>query len=121
MTVYMINKLRVPKSKLPLKTLSARNYKKSDIKSFREELMEDTFDQIKNVTSDANEMWLIWKAFFLGLLNKHAAITNIEVRSDKHPYVTSELKKLIRQHDYLRANADKTGSEYIRQAFGHLR
>ena len=35
--------------------------------------------------------------------------------------MTSELKKLIRQRDYLRAKANKTGSEYIRQAFNHLR
>ena len=66
-------------------------------------------------------MWLIWKAFFLDLLNKHAPITNIKVRNNKLPYVTSELRKLIRQRDYLRAKANKTGSEYIRQAFNHLR
>ena len=66
-------------------------------------------------------MWLIWKAFFLDLLNKHAPITNINVRNDKLPYVTSELRKLIRQRDYLRAKANKTGSEYIRQAVNHLR
>ena len=83
--------------------------------------MEVPFDQIKNVTNDANEMWLIWKAFFLDLLNKHAPITNIKVRNNKLPNVTSELRKLIRQHDCLRAKANKTGSEYIRQAFNHLR
>ena len=66
-------------------------------------------------------MWLIWKAFFLDLLNKHVPITNIKVHNDKLPYVTSELKKLITQRDYLRAEANKTGSEYIRQAFNHLR
>ena len=36
-------------------------------------------------------------------------------------HVTSELKKLIRRRDYLRAKANKTGSEYIRQAFNPLR
>ena len=120
-SVYMIKKLRVPAPKLPPRTLSVRNFKKFDLKSFRKELMEVPFDQIKNVTNDANEMWLIWKAFFLDLLNKHAPITNIKVRNNKLPYVTSELRKLIRQRDYLRAKANKTGSEYIRQAFNHLR
>ena len=66
-------------------------------------------------------MWLIWKAFFLDLLNKHAPITNIKVRNNKLPYVTSKLRKLIRPRDYLRAKTNKTGSEYIRQAFNHLR
>ena len=120
-SVYMIKKLRVPTPKLPPRTLSVRNLKKFDLKSFRKELMEVPFDQIKNVTNDVNEMWLIWKAFFLDLLNKHAPITNIKVRNNKLPYVTFELRKLIRQRDYLRAKANKTGSEYIRQAFNHLR
>ena len=37
------------------------------------------------------------------------------------PYVTTEMKKLIRLRNYLRAKANKTGSEYMRQAFNHLR
>ena len=120
-SVYMIKKLRVPIPKLPPKILSVRNFKKFNLKSFREGLMKVPFDQIENVTNDANEMWPIWKAFFLDLLNKHTRITNIEVRNDKFIYVTSDLKKLIRQRDYLRAKANKTGSEHIRQAFNHLR
>ena len=120
-SVYMIKKLRVPIPKLPPKTSLSKGFKKFDLKSFRGELMEVTFDQIKNVTNDAYETWLIWKAFFLDLLNKHAPITNIKARNNKLPYVTSELKKLIRKRDYLRAKANKTGSEYIRQAFNHLR
>ena len=119
--MYMIKKLRVPTPKLPPRTLSVRNFKKFDLKSFRKELIEVPFHQIKNVTNDANEMWLIWKAFFLDLLNKHAPITSIKVRNNKLPYVTSKLRKLIKQRDYLRAKANKTGSEYIRQAFNHLR
>ena len=35
--------------------------------------------------------------------------------------MTSELKKLIRQCDYPRAKANKTGSDYIRQAFNQQR
>ena len=55
-SVYMIKKLRVSIPKLPPKTLSVRNFRKFDLKSFREELMEVPFDQIKNVTNIANEM-----------------------------------------------------------------
>ena len=35
--------------------------------------------------------------------------------------MTSELKKFIRLRDYLRTKANKSGSEYIRQALIHLR
>ena len=43
------------------------------------------FEEIKNVAHDANEMWTLWKAFFLDLLNKHAPITNIHVKGNKIP------------------------------------
>ena len=59
--------------------------------------------------------------FFLDITNKHAAITNIQVKGSKIPYVTSELKTRRRQRDYLRAKANKTGSSMLRQAYGQVR
>ena len=67
-------------------------------------------DEIKNISRDANEMRTLWKSFFLDILNKHAPIPNIQVKGNKIPYVTSELKVMIRQRNYLRAEANKTGS-----------
>ena len=78
------------------------------------------FDQIKYVTQDANEMWLIWKSFFIDTLNKHAPVTKITVQNNRLPYVTPDLKKLLRQSDYLRGKANKTGSKYLRQAFQQM-
>ena len=79
------------------------------------------FDKIKSVSKDANEMWILWKAFFLEILNKHAPIVNIKVKGNNIPYVTSELKSMIRQRDYLRAKANKTGSCIIRQAYNQIK
>ena len=79
------------------------------------------FDEIKYISSDANEMWNLWKRSFQDILNKHAPITNIQIKGSKIPYVTSELKAMIRQRDYLRDKADKTGSKVRRQAYGQVR
>ena len=54
-------------------------------------------------------------------MNKHAPITNIQVKGSKIPHVTSELKAMIRQRDYLRAKANKTGSSVLRQAYSQVR
>ena len=54
-------------------------------------------------------------------LNKYAPITNIQVKGNKIPYVTSELKAMVRQRDYLRAEANKTGSSMLRQTYGQVR
>ena len=79
------------------------------------------FDENKNIARNANEMWTLWKAFFLVILNKHAPITNIQVKGNKIPYITSELKSIIKQKDYLRAKANKTGSCILRQAYNQVR
>ena len=63
----------------------------------------------------------MWKNLFLSALNKHAPITSMRFRDNKAPYITSELKSLIRQRAYLKAKANKTGSRYFYQAFLNIR
>ena len=59
--------------------------------------------------------------FPLSILNKHAPIKTIRVRGNNLPYVTAEVKSLMRQRDYLWRNANKTGSKYLWQAYQQLR
>ena len=66
-------------------------------------------------------MWILWTAFFLEILNKHVPIINIKVKGNNIPYVTSELKSIIRQRDYPRAKANKTGSCILRQAYDQIK
>ena len=35
------------------------------------------FDEIKNISRDANEMWTLRKSFLSDILNKHAPITYV--------------------------------------------
>ena len=79
------------------------------------------FDQIKNYTSDANEMWALRKKLFLDILNKHAPMMNFKIKGKNMPYITSDLKQMIRQRDYLKAKAVKTGSKILHQAFRQIR
>ena len=89
----MVKNMRAPKLKLPPQSLSVRNYKKFDAQAFRNDIENLRFDQIKNVSQDANEMWLIWKSFFIDTLNKHDPVTKITVQNNRLPYDTSDLKK----------------------------
>ena len=43
------------------------------------------FEKIKSISMDANEMWILWKACFLDILNKHAHIINIKVKGSNIP------------------------------------
>ena len=119
--LYLIRNTRTPKLKAPPKVITVRKYKRFDMVDFQSDLKEIPMEYIKLVLKDVNEVWLRWKAFFLDILGKHAPATKIKVKGNSLPYVTSELRALIKIRDYLRAKANKTGSECLRQAFSHAR
>ena len=67
---------------------------------------------MKEVSKDINDLWKMWKALFLPIIEKHAPMIQIRVKGNRLPYVTSELRKMIRQRDYLWVKANKQDREY---------
>ena len=100
-------------------TVETRKYRKFDSEQFRNDLQSTPFDEIKNITADPNEMWAMWKKFFLDILNKHAPLTKI--KGNNLPYIDPETRRLIRQRDYLKKKANQTGSKYVSQAFQQVK
>ena len=47
--------------------------------------------------------------------------TEFRLKANKIPYIIAQAKQMIRQRDYLRAKASKTGSNIVRQAHNHIR
>ena len=119
--IYITKNMRRPKLKFQTKTITVRNFKKFNLNAFFKELDSLPCNQIRLVSNDANKMWLTWKYLFLSALDKHALITSMRLRDNKAPCNTTELKSLIRQRDYLKAKANKTGSRYFYQAFLNIR
>ena len=66
-------------------------------------------------------MWLIWKTWYLEVLNRHAPASDMKIKGNNLPYITMEVRQMIRQRDYLRKKANKTGSPILRQAFQQIR
>ena len=119
--VYVVRSICVPKLKRDPKIIKVRKYKNFDERSFTSELRRIHFDEIKNVTNDPNEMWLIWKTWYLEVLNRHAPMSDMKIKGNNLPYITMEVRQMIRQRDYLRKKANKTGSPILRQAFQQIR
>ena len=112
----------IPKAENVPKVQTVRNYKKLDLNEFHAYIKTIPFDVIrKQSVHDANKLWLTWKAFFLVILNKHAPLITIKTRANKLPYVNADLRRRIRQRDYLRGKANRTGSKLFRQAFNQMR
>ena len=119
--VFIERNVRAPKLKVPPKILNVHNFKRFDSVSFQADIKGIPTERIRSVSGGVNEMWHWWKTFFLDILNKHAPVAKIKVKGNHLPYVTSELKSMIRQRDYLRAKANKTGSNLLRQAYNHIK
>ena len=45
----------------------------------------------------------------------------MKIKGNNLPYITMEVRQMIRQRDYLRKKANKTGSPILRQAFQQIR
>ena len=103
----------MPKIKNQPKIIRVRKYNTFDNEAFRNDLKNMNFDQIKNITDDPNEMWELWERFYIDVLNEHAPVTDMKIKGNNLPYINSEARQLIRQRDYLRGKANKTGSEYL--------
>ena len=82
--VFMTKSMRLPKLKASPRLLNVRNYEKFNLKAFRKDMNNVPFDEIKNISHDANEMWTLWKSFFLDILNKHAPITYVQKVTKSH-------------------------------------
>ena len=76
-----------------LKLLQPRNFKNFDHLQFRTEVDNIPPDTIK----DVNELWQTWLDFFRAILNKYSPTVILKIRGKTTPYVTSEIRKMIRQ------------------------
>ena len=119
--IFLIRSMKIPRVKKSPLVRKVRKFKKFDNDSFLKELSMVNFNEIKNVTSDPNQMWLLWENLFLNTLDMHAPISEIRIRGNNLPYITAEMRKLIRTRDYLKKKANKTGSKYLHQAFQQIR
>jgi hypothetical protein len=70
----------------------------------------------KEIPTAPNDKWEIWKQLFKEVVNKHASIQKRKIRSQKTPWITSNIKKLINIRDLKRraiiTNLESNWSNY---------
>ena len=119
--IFLVRSMRIPRIKKHPNIRKDRKFKNFENHLFLKDLKALNLDEIKNITKDPNQMWSLWKNLFLGVLDKHAPITEIKIRGNNLPYVTSEMRQLIRTRDHLEKKANQTGAKYIFQAYQQVR
>ena len=92
-------------------TLQIRNMKNFDKEKFTKELLKQPWEYVYFFAEDPNAMWEIWKNLFLEVLHKHAPLQHKKIRSNKVPWMTSDIKKLMNTRDNFKRKAILTNNE----------
>ena len=96
--IYITRHAKLPKIKQKPRILTIRIHKNFTESSLLDDLNGIPFDLISDTSDNANGLWMTWKTFFMNILNKPAPIKTIKVtRGNNLPYVTAEVKSLMRQ------------------------
>ena len=121
--IFLVRSMRVPRIKKQPKIINVRKFQKFDNMSFLKDLAALNLNEIKNVTTDPDHMWLLWKKMFLDLLDKHAPIriTEIKLKGNNLPYITLEMRRLIRTRDHLRKKRIKQDPNIFTRLFNGIR
>ena len=69
----------------------AFRFRKFNRINFRNDIASHCWDHVYNST-DPNDMWLQWKCSFLSIVNKHAPLRTMRVRTRSSPWITSSLR-----------------------------
>ena len=68
--------------------MTVRKCKNFDETTFLADLSKIQFDEIKNITDDPNEMWTIWKTWFLDVLIGMLLCLILQLRVTIYPIST---------------------------------
>ena len=119
--VYLNRSMRLTHIKRDPKVIVTRTCNHFDSTPLLTDLKAAPFSEINRFTNSPSEMWTIWKNLYLDILNKHAPVTKIKIKGNNVPYITSKVRRMIRQRDYLLKKANETGSKYLFQVFLNIR
>ena len=106
--VYLNRSMRLTHIKRDPKVIETRKYNHFDSTAFLTDLKAFPFNEISRFTNSPSEVWTLWKTLYLDILNKHAPVTKIKIKGNNLPYITSKVRRMIRQRDYLRKKANET-------------
>ena len=59
--IFLVSSMRAPRIKKQPKIIKARKFKKFDNESFLKNFAALNLNEIKNITTDPNHMWFLWK------------------------------------------------------------
>ena len=79
-------------------------FKHFKLSVFRSDISNHNWDFLSS-SKDPNELWSEWKSNFLAIADKNVPILTKRVRSQKSPWITADLKKLMHSKGIMKIKA----------------
>ena len=105
--IYAVRKFAVPKTRPTIK----------EVRNFKHFVEVDFINDLKRVSwqnvgcfDDPNLAWQAWKSDFNAILDHHAPIRHMRVRQSSVPWLTFDIKRVMKERDYHKKHAVKYGS-----------
>ncbi|XP_044183319.1 uncharacterized protein LOC122963992 [Acropora millepora] len=105
--IYAVRKFAVPKTRPTIKEV--RNFKHFVEVDFINDLKRVSWQNVE-CFDDPNLAWQAWKSDFNAILDHHAPIRHMRVRQSSVPWLTFDIKRVMRERDYHKKHAVKYGS-----------
>ena len=118
--VFCVRKLRGALEKNH-KVIQARSMKNFNEQAFVTDVASICCDQIGSKCTGIDLVVQEWSKAFSSIIEKHAPMKTIRVSEKYCPWITTDLKKMIRSRDKLKKKAIKTGSPLLLASYKHLR
>ena len=83
-------------------TISYRNFQNFNRESFRNDIAQDWSC---NASEDPNVLWTNWETKFFDIVNIHAPLRTRSARTNKAPWINSQLKKGMHDRDAAKRKA----------------
>lgn len=116
--IYVAYNLSVP-SYQP-QVLSYRDYKRINLEKLFSDAAEMPWSCVELMVS-VDEMVSTFTGMVLSLYDKHAPVRTIRIKRLPAPWITDEIRKMMRERDSLRRRFIKTGDELLRNRYRRLR
>ena len=109
--IYSIRKINT-RIKTDLQgSVEYRNFKNFNVSGFLYDLQNIPWEEIR-FKRNVDEMWRLWKTFFVDVLDKHAPVRVKRLRKGGNiPWVSREEKEKLFKRDALKRKAIKTNKE----------
>ena len=116
--VYLTLKLKVQRTRTSY--ITTRSYKNFDPDKFIEDLSQVPFHMV-SFFKDLDDQVDTFNILFHDVLNKHAPIKRVKIKSKPNPFITPEIRQLMKTRDNWYKRARKTKDRLLWNAYKFFR